>query len=296
MICRPVANQDDALNRMITTAIVIRDGTLRGNNLTGTLLELTCTYGSIVEGVDFVNGEYGCYFRFCLMGVCRNSLANGIRNTAYVADMGDWIGANNVNSQSNSSRFEQCRVFAVDGSFTGFADYAASGMIHEQCIVEGKNSKHAFFVDTKASTVVKDGLIHFSHIENQPTVSAVELSLGGGYYIVDGLFSQYPTTLVNAKANSNYPHVKVRNVAWHLSGHRYGTTGTAVVWEFDEIPATPLDLANGSAWNNGLLPYYYSIKGYNQSLFHKTNTQNITGTTNFSGVLRSNGKVVLTQP
>lgn len=282
LISRPVADQNTALNQMIRVAFIMRDGFLQGKSSTGTLLELTATYGSIIEGVDVVNANNGIDLKFCLMAKVSNSLSNGIRNESYIANIGNWTGASNSNSQSNHSRFEQCRVFGVANAKAGFSAYAASGIVREQCIVEGGNTQYGVFVDGLNSTVVKDGLDHLTHIENAPTVAGFQIALREGYHIIDGLFAQYPCTLVSGVSQAGYPKIMVRNVSYLMSTHKFKTGSNAVLWDFENTPNN-YDFTNSANWVGGLKPFYYSIKGTNPSSFW-----------NYNG-LKFNGKTPVTQ-
>ncbi len=278
MISRPVPDQNTALGSMITVAFIMRDGSLIGRSGTGTLLELTATYGSIIEGVDVVNAQTGIDLKFCLMAKVSNSLSNGIRGESYVANMGNWSGASNSNSQSNHTRFEQCRVFANAGALSGFSVYASSGVVREQCIVEGGNSQNAVLVDAKGSTVVKDGLDHLTHVENAPTVAAFNINMPDGYHIIDGIYSQYGTTLVSATSQAGYPKMIIKNIPYLMSSHKFKTGGNNVVWSFENIPNN-YDILGTANWIGGLRPYYYSITGFDQSPYWKYNSLKFNGKT-----------------
>lgn len=271
LIARPVPDQSTALARMITVAFIMRDGFLAGRSGTGTLLELTATYGSIIEGVDVMGGQNGIDLKFCLMARVSNSLSNNIRGESYIANMGNWSGASNSNSQSNHSRFEQCRVFANTGALSGFSAYASSGIVREQCIVEGGNPQYGVLVDGKGSTVVKDGLDHLTHVETAPTIAAFHIALPDGYHIIDGLYSQLGCTLVSGLSQAGYPKILIKNVPWLMNTHKFKTGSNAVIWGFDNIPNN-YDLTSTTNWIGGLKPYYYSIQGFNMSPYWNYNS------------------------
>lgn len=278
LISRPVADQSTALNQMIRVAFILRDGFLQGKSGTGTLLELTATYGSVIEGIDVVNANNGIDLKFCLMAKVSNSLSNGIKGESYIANIGNWSGASNSNSQSNHSRFEQCRVFGVEGAKSGFSAYAASGIVREQCIVEGGNTQYGVFVDGLNSTVVKDGIDHLTHIENSPSVAGFQISLREGYHIIDGIFAQYPCTLVSGISQAGYPRILLKNIPYLMSTHKFATGSNSVIWDFENIPSN-YDFTNSANWVGGLKPYYYSIKGFNQSPFWNYNSLKFNGKT-----------------
>ena len=262
-IARLVTTQDSALNLMQDVSVIIRDGELIGKGV-GTAFDVASTYGTIVEGVDVTNWQDGYQLRFCLMAGVRNCLAGAIRNEAFVANMGNWTGADGSNSQSNSTRFEQCRVFNYPNAKSAFSAYAASGIIYEQCISEGDNSQYGWYIDGKSSSVVKDGLIHMGHSENTPSKAHVYVSLLEGVYQIDGLFHQYKGTLLDANSTGGYPHYYVRNIPYMVTGSQFKVNGNNCIMSFDELPST-YDCSSSANWVGGVVPYYLQQKGLNQS-------------------------------
>lgn len=278
LVGRIPADQNEALNTMQDVSVIIRDGEFIGKAGTGVLLDLGSTYGSVVDAVDFSNANEGVHFRFCLMGAVSNSLAGGIRQKAYIADMGNWSGASNSNSQSNSSRFEQCRVFNYPGSVAAFADYAASGMVHEQCISEGGSPNYHFLSDALNSTVVKDGYLHMLHLESPATIAGIKLKLREGYYKLDGCYSQYDQTLIDGESTLGYPHIFVENVPFLTDNAKFKTNNNNVVWSFTEMPSN-FDVMLSTNWIEARKPFYYYSEIFNQSKDIKTNGMKLNGKT-----------------
>jgi hypothetical protein len=56
-----------------------------------------------------------------------------------------------------------------------------------------------------------------------------------------------------------------------MSTHKFQTNGNSVIWDFENIP-TNYDFTDVNNWKNGLKPFYYSIKGFNQSPFWNYNS------------------------
>jgi hypothetical protein len=243
VVGRIASDQNEALNVMQSVGVVIRDGAIIGkNNGQGIGIDLAATYGSVIQSVDFKGFKEGLHLRFCLMTLVANCMTTSITSEPFIADMGNWSGANNSNSQSNSTRFEQCRVFSNDGAFSCFSAYAASGMVWEQCIAEGGNPKYDYYIDGKNSTVVKDGLIHMSHAENTPTLAAIYVSMYDAYFRVQGFFDQYPATLFSMNSTGGNSKWYISDVDyWPLGSKLEGNTG---VWDID-----------GIEWGNGFDPF-----------------------------------------
>lgn len=292
---RHPASQTEALNDMVSSAIILRDGAIIGKTGTGILYEPGPTYGAIVEGVEFMNAAEAIHCRFGLMTMIQSCLATNV-GESFIFDDGTgakgWPGASSSNSQSNSSMRECVRDFGRAGGFSSFSDYAASGIININTISEGGAKKYGWHIDSRGSTVVKDGRMISSHLEMQPTVAGIELKLSEGYYIIDGLYSQYPATLVSASSLRGYPHVYIKNVPWQLGSgqHKYKTGSNAVIWDFDDLHPT-VDPSLASAWDGGVMPYYWNIKGFNQSPFQKFNGFSSTGNTTSTGSINLNGTV-----
>lgn len=277
LIGRKPVDQTEALSVMQSWSLHMYGGTLRGKGAaTGTLLDLGSTYNSNVHDIWVQNAQYGIWYKFCLMGTIRNCMSNSILNTAFSLDNGDWTGVNSSNAQSNHSLIEQCRVFNNNGAYAGFKVIGASGTIIRHCISEGGVPQYHIFWDSKGSTVVKEGLIQTTHLESSATTAAVKVRLAGGCMTLDGVFSQYDSTLIDAEAATGYPHLYVKNIPWLTSGSKLKTLGTAVIWSFDECA---FDASNAALWVGGTKPYYWYQSGFNQSKFMNYNSMAFNGKT-----------------
>lgn len=275
LITRSTTTQDSALNKMQDVAIIIRDGELIGKG-TGTALDLAATYGTVIEAVDVTNFYDGDHLRFCLMAAVRNCIATNIRNQAFIADTGNWVGASGSNSQSNSSRFEQCRVFHYDGADAAFVANAASGMIWEQDISEGGTSNYGWKIRGAGSTVVKDGLLHMGHSENTPKIAHVSADMPEGVFQLDGLFHQYPGVVLDATSSGGYPHFYVRNIPYMVPASQFKIGSNNCIMTFEEMPST-WDASQTTNWVGGITPYYWQQKGMKQAPFWNFSTATIGG-------------------
>lgn len=285
LLVRSAPYQKFALDSMQDVAIIIRDGELKGKNGTGTLVDVAATYASVIDAVDFTNANVGMWARFCMMMSVSGGLYGGIDSIASIYDMGNWAGATNSNSQSNHSSRERLRVFNMPNAKAAFADIAASGISNETMISEGCTEcrpDYHFIVNSKGSTVVKDWRGKGIHLEREADSAGFKFRFAGGYGEIDGAFNQYPMVLVDAEAATGNPHLYIKNVPHFPGGTKLKTTGTAVVWSFDEIPHT-FDVSNAANWVNGTKPVYWQQRGLKQSPFW-----------NYNG-LQFNNKSVVTQ-
>lgn len=276
LMIRAASNQNEALNTMQSQAFHIRDINFDGRGTAKTGIDLAATYASSIENCMFRSLQNGCYLRFALMTRVINCLTLAVTNIAFAADMGNWTGASGSNSQSNHTRFEQCRVFAAGGSFASFAMYAASGMVLDQCISEGGQPQYHVFFDSKSSTVVKDFTMRNTHLESTATIAGIKLKLAGGYASISDLYSQYDMVLIDVEPLVGYPHVYVSNVPWLTSGTRFKTLGTGVIWSFNEI-YQPTQIFSPTKWVGGVVPYYRYCEYFDQSKAIITNQMTVNG-------------------
>ena len=309
-----IATTQAEADQMQSVSIIIRDGAFIGKAGTGILLEIDATYGTHNEALHFENANEGQHIRFGLMTMTESCIATNV-GESFIYDYGSKWGGSTSNSQSNSSTRINCRDFGRAGGEAAFSDYAASGITNINTIAEGGNKKYGWKVRSMGSSVVKDGRSISSHLEMAPTIAGFDLELFDGYYIVDGLFSQYAATLVSGTSLGGYPHIYVKNVPWHLQTHKYKTSGNNVIWSFDEIHPT-VDPSSSTAWVGGVMPYYWSVTGFNQAPFHKfsafsatgsethtsmtmqtliTNNLTTSATVNLNGTIKINGKTPVVQ-
>lgn len=274
LILRQASNQNEALNIMQSQSFHFNDIMFDGRGTTTIGIDLASTYGSSVENCSFKSLQTGVHLRFALMTRVINCLTNAISGTAFIADMGNWTGSSSSNSQSNHTRFEQCRVFNAQGAYAAFAMYAASGMVLDQCISEGGQPNYHVYFDSKGSTVVKDFTMRNTHLESTATVAGIKLKLATGYADISNIYSQYDMVLIDAEALAGYPHVYVKNVPWLTGGTQFKTTGTAVIWSFEEIYEPDL-IWNTTKWVGGVIPFYRYVEFFNQSKQILTNSMKI---------------------
>ena len=264
LIGRIPTGQTEALNVMQSWGLHLYNGTLQGKgSQTGTLLDLGSTYNSNVHDVYVKDAQYGIWYKFCLMSTIRNCMSNNIFNTPFLLDNGDWTGAGLTNAQSNHSLIEQCRVFNNDNAFAAFKIIGASGTIVRQSISEGGSPSYHIYWDALNSSVVKDGKLDTIHLESTSSVCGIRVSLGSGYFVMDGVFSQYDN-IIEAVSSSGYPHFYVKNIPWFTSGSYLKTSGTNAIWSFEECI---FNASGSSIWVGGVMPYYWYQEGFNQSKF-----------------------------
>ena len=120
--------------------------------------------------------------------------------SGWTADMGNWPGAGTANSQSNVTSFDHCRFYADDNSNYAFGIYACSGVVLSNNIIEGFKVRAGIDFDALGATVVKSFNVYNTHFEcvNGATEGAIKLRLSGGMAVIDGIFGQYASVMINA--------------------------------------------------------------------------------------------------
>jgi len=269
LIRRRPEDQAEALNVMQSWAVHIYNGYLRGKGAsTLTALDICATYNSNIHDLQLDNFKDGVVVRFALMSTIRNIMINGCTNIAVNIDRGDWPNVGTANAQSNHTLAEQIRVFNVAGAYAAFQVINASGTVLRQCISEGGTPKYHVFWNSLGSTVCKDGWLIAMHLESPSSIAGVKLMLASGYFVASGNFSQYDNVLYDVESSLGYPHMYVENVPWMTGGSKLKTTGTSVIWSFQEVAFDPV---NSAIWVNAYKPYYWRQEGFNQSYFEKGN-------------------------
>lgn len=137
-----------------------------------------------------------------------------------IADMGNWTGATNSNSQSNNNYRYFNRYRIMTGSTIGSASYAASGCRYVGNIFEWDKAKKTIEFDFKMSTVVKDLYIagcHFEMVNGNAGAASGEAYIfirSVGTVDIDGVFSQYPGCFINASGEPAQLQLNISHINW----------------------------------------------------------------------------------
>lgn len=210
---RPTDNGD--ANIMIGSFVNINGlqiGCQTGSQANRIGIEIGPTYNSVYTKVDCFSLAEAIHLRFALntqINICESQYCN----KGWTADMGNWPGASNSNSQSNLTTFNQCR-FNADNSDCAVGVLAASGCVVNNIIIEGLQVRVGIEFDSKGSTVVKDLTVYNIHFEcvNGATEACVKARMLGGILVIDGAFGQYPAVLVDAsQIAGTYPFIEVKH-------------------------------------------------------------------------------------
>ncbi len=289
VIAKPSPTDNNDANIMIQATNVVKNIRIMAqSNQIG--LEPGPSYGSLYENIRVQNAKSGIHLRFnlnarvvsCDGGTCTNG---------FIADIGNWTGATNSNSQSNHTSFEHCHLYhgTQAGGEVGFGIYASSGCKIISCIIEGGKYKKSIDFDFKMSTVVKDFTIngtHFETVYGNSGASSGEAYIflrGVGIIDVKGIFSQYAGCLYNASGYPGTLQIITRNVPWIVppaDGKIFYNAGNTQ-WTFRDNPdsnisnmntmsglfaGTPVARCQGyQCGNNKWEMYGFGINSYNST-------------------------------
>ncbi|HQV73945.1 MAG: hypothetical protein KBA60_02005 [Flavobacteriales bacterium] len=196
---RAVKDQDEAMFKM-ASRYAIRDFGMIQGGLKG--IDLKATLGSTITNCRLTGQtEVGIDLSFCLMARLQNVLVTNPRNKGFVLRDGDWPGATPINSQSNSSVLEQCRVFCTTTTTDAFTILNTGGVRMVDCVSEGAEADRDIYL----SAVTSD---EEDRIANNPAVRSFTLQ---NFHVEHALRKE--SILVNMPAQAV---VHLSNVYWNF--------------------------------------------------------------------------------
>lgn len=266
VITRPRPTDNGDANIMINSFVNIdglQIGCQTGDQANRIGIDIGPTYNSLYTKVDCFSLAEAIHLRFALntkVLMCEAQYCN----RGWTADMGNWPGAGNANSQSNETTFEHCRFNAGYGADYAFGIYAVSLNIVQSCIIEGGSVRVGIDYESKGSTVVKGMKIDNIHFEcvNGATDAFIKARLSGGELTISRIFGQYPSVMVDASTSgAAYPFVHVAFVQYwvpHPTKKYFVNTGCNWALDYnDNFSSDPADFRN---MFTGTLPNYGSAE------------------------------------
>jgi hypothetical protein len=179
-----VADQKEA-ERKTASRYVIRDfASINGGRKA---VDLKASLGSVITNCRMVGqSEVAIDLRFCLMTRLENIMVTNPTKRGFVLRQGDWPGATGINSQSNSSVLEQCRVYNSKTSTAAFTILNSGGVRMTDCISEGHTAEYDIFLSaslsgnediTATSPVVKSFTLSNFHVEHKTTKTSIYVNM-----------------------------------------------------------------------------------------------------------------------
>lgn len=207
-------------------------------NTSAICLDLGPSYMSVYRNLKFGSFKEAIHLRFALRTSVINCEAVNCVN-GFIADIGNWTGANNFNSQSNHTTFEACRAYMPSNGQIAFGIYAASGCVLRDCIIEGHVVSRGIDFDGLGSSVVKDFTIENVHFEcvNGSTDCFIRIRLAGGTATINKCFGQYASIFLDASSTSGLGFVSIANVPWWVKKDGKAFRTSMVSLHFDRNEA-----------------------------------------------------------
>lgn len=203
----------------------------------GIAIDLGPSYMSTYRSLKFDSFAEAIHLRFALRTIIENCEAVNCIN-GFIADKGNWPGADNANSQSNQTTFEQCRAYMPPNGLVAFGVYAASGCVVRDCIIEGHIVSNGIDFDGQNSNVVKDFTIENVHFEcvNGSTNAFIKVRLAGGTVTINKVFGQYGSLFLDAYSTSGLGFVQTSNVPWWVgkAGKMFRTSNISLDFKYNE--------------------------------------------------------------
>lgn len=231
---KPVDNSD--ANIYIVAQFVIKGGKYYGKTSQNGF-DLGPSYMSVYSDMEFDSFNEVLHLRFALNTTVENIEAVNCLNP-FIADIGNWSGASNSNSQSNHTSFTHCRAYMPNGGGQAFLIFAASGCSVRDCIIEGGSVTNGINWDTNNSSVVKDGTIENVHFEcvNGATNAFIKVNLGAGTVTINKAYGQYGAIFLDATSLSGLGFIQVSNVPYWVgkSGKYFRTSNTSLDFKYNE--------------------------------------------------------------
>jgi hypothetical protein len=226
---RPSPTDNSDANTMIDLRCTFRNLVLKGTN-TQIGIDIGPTYGAYYQNIMGETLGECIHLRFALRTTVDNCFATNCVS-GWVADRGNWAGSSNSNSQSNHTTFRSCRYFGSGD--VAFKIVAASGVVVEDCIIEGFSVRAGIDFDGQSSTVVKDFTVRNTHFEctQGATEAFIKVRMANGIVTIDKVFGQYASILADIGATGGYITAEISHVSYWVfkAGKAFNNAG-AVGW------------------------------------------------------------------
>lgn len=257
-------SQDEALNKFISTRFVIRDLQFTGGQKA---IHIGATYGTVIENCNFIGQDSTAVdIQFGLNTSLNQCIVTNPGWDAFVLRCGESWGGNAINSQSNHSVLNQCRVYSSKGGNSAFKILGSSGVVLRDIISEGSNEcNYAIYFDRLKSTTVRLFTIENFHFEHAPSKAGIYLN-HTGIATIDGLYYQMARDdfkLIEAAPGAE--QITLRNVPHFVTRTIVYSGNNEVPWRVEFCHKSFYDKAN---WRVGTkdgpktqLPFYFSGVG-----------------------------------
>ncbi|HLP13137.1 MAG TPA: hypothetical protein VK177_14465 [Flavobacteriales bacterium] len=270
---RVPGNQKEALDKMMSLRFTINDFTIVGGKKG---INIGATYGTSINHCNFINQTQSAIdIQFGLNTSIFQCNSTGACKNHFVLRTGSDWGGNAINSQSNHSVIDMCRVYAGKGGNSAFMVLGSSGCVIRDCISEGSHEiSYSIYFDYAKSTCVRLFKVENLHLEHAPQKAGIYIH-NTGIAVLDGIFYQMGhkgEDFALVKAIEKCDQITLKNVPWFVPGtvlEQFGGNDGAC-WLIEDCSKEFYDEKN---WRihfgeevKTKLPYYFSGRGYRYQL------------------------------
>jgi hypothetical protein len=259
-------NQKEALNQMMNTRFVINDFTFTGGKKA---IQLGATNGSSINRCNFMSQvENAIDLQFGLNTSIFQCNSTGNAVVHYLVRTGEDWGGTTINSQSNHTVLDMCRVYSGKNTQCAFKVLGSSGCVIRDCISEGSNDlEYSIYFDIVGSNCVRLFKVENLHLEHAPQKAAFYIH-NTGIAVIDGVFYQKAFDgFCLVYAANRCDQITLRNVPHYVTGTiltQYGNEGAT--WLVEDCSKEFYDPQNWKVMmKDGVkqkLPYYFKGRGY----------------------------------
>ncbi|MGV3637919.1 MAG: hypothetical protein ACO1NQ_09755 [Flavobacteriales bacterium] len=205
-------------------------------------IDLQATLNSTVINCR-LNGqtEAAVDLRFCLMARLENVLVTNPLARGFVMRCGEWPGANTMNSQSNHTVLEQCRVYCSQTTTQAFTVLNSGGVRLSDCISEGAEADHDLFLSARTdgdkeayanNAVVKTFTLSNFHVEHRLRMASIHVNMPPkATVILENIYWNNPIGAPVIHYVSG--QMNVSNIGWWNPDFRIHTTNPVPHINFD---------------------------------------------------------------
>lgn len=250
---RPSPNDNSDANLMVDLRCTFRNLVLKGTT-SQIGIDIGPSYGAYYQNIIGETLGECIHLRFALRTTVDNCFATNCV-TGWVADRGNWPGVGTANAQSNHTTFKSCRYFGSGDAAFKIID--ASGVVVEDCIIEGSQVRAGIDFDGLSATVVKDFTVRNTHFEctNGATEAFIKVRMHSGIVTIDKVFGQYAAILADIGATAGYITAEISHVSyWVFKSGKAFNNANNVGWilKYNESPLnTTSPTTTVPNWFNG---------------------------------------------
>ncbi len=276
-----VTNQAEADPVLVRRSLTISNINAYGSNVVGSkFLTVGPSYNSHISKCVAYQIDKGMELRFALNATVEKCEFTNCATDGLYVGYGNWSGATTANSQSNHTMIIGNRFFTASSANTALKIEAASGIVAMSNIYEGSGGNYGFYFDGAGSNVKECKFIN-NHVETTANIAAFYFKCNTGIYTVDGVYCQYPGTLIynDSAPYGGLPEIQVKNIGYMHPKNKFRGSSISQCWIFErnifpgsfgDILSIPLLISAGDA---GKETMWYGVNKATNSITQGTGSK-----------------------